>query len=501
LKKGNSKTSSSIALVLMILVVSIVSAGLSAEPPGQTLLLNGSISYDSTAAIDITINTGSTEGVNNLSLAFMLDWERWASFKDSPIQQQMARDAGFKLVRVFDFRKTSSYGYPNLMPCTQWDEATKTGKWSWTQVDNLTQAILSTGAEPLFCLGNGRTNIKDYIPPGMAVNTTTGLPNPQSYAAYAKEWVKHFKTTGAPVRYYQILNEPYFYFGWTLTAKLGYCVDVWNAAARAMRSENPNILLSQDSMTIKFVFDYWLTHGDNVDYLDFHKYDADTIGTYSDAQMFTRAEQNMFETKGSYYGVEEARQKWLTARGKWLPVINSESNFNSGWDTGTDPKIQQMSGAVWLSLVLRTAILKGLSYSVYFEFSSSKSQAQAGGGTGWGFGMVNKDDNKPWYPYYVQKMIGSNLAIGNRLVKTQCSSEDVRSIAWINQGKLNILVICKVDQPRTVSFQGVNGQLSLTWIDSTVAYTSPVVQTGNIDSGDNLALKGYTVALLQCPVA
>jgi hypothetical protein len=115
--------------------------------------------------------------------------------------------------------------------------------------------------------------------------------------------------------------------------------------------------------------------------------------------------------------------------------------------------------------------------------------------------MVNKDDNKPWYPYYVQKMIGSNLATGNTLVKTQCSSEEIRSIAWINQGKLNLLVICKVDQPRTVSFQGVNGQLSLTWIDSTVAYTSPVVQTGNIDSGDNLALKGYTVALLQCPVA
>jgi hypothetical protein len=97
-------------------------------------------------------------------------------------------------------------------------------------------------------------------------------------------------------------------------------------------------------------------------------------------------------------------------------------------------------------------------------------------------------------------MIGSNLATGNTLVKTQSSSEEIRSIAWINQGKLNILVICKVDQPRTVTFQGVSGQLNVVWVDNTINYANPAVQTGKIDSGDTLTFKGYTVALLQCPM-
>jgi hypothetical protein len=253
-------------------------------------------------------------------------------------------------------------------------------------------------------------------------------------------------------------------------------------------------------MTIKMVFDYWLTHGDNVDFLDFHKYDSDTIGAYSDAQMFARAEQIDFETYGSYYGVNEARQKWFNARGNWLPVINSESNFDSGWDTGTDPKIQQMTGAVWLALVLRTAILKGLTYSIYFEFSSSKSEAQTQG-TGLGFGMTNLDDNKPWYPYFVQKMIASNLAPGNALANTQSSSGDVRSIAWTNQGKLNILLICKVDQPRTITFHGIGDQSNITWIDNTFSYMNPNVQNAKINVGGHFSVSGYTVALLQTPVA
>jgi len=494
-KLGTSRKSIRLVFLLAILVISMVSVGLSTQYSyPATFAAHGSISY--WPIVNVVINTSKVVGLNNLSLGFQLDWHHWVIFKDRPTQRQLARDVGFKLIRVFDFRKTSRYGYPNLMPCTYWNEAAKTGTWDWTQVDNLTQAIFSVGAEPLYCLGWMRDNIQNYIPPGMAVNPNTGLPYPESYAAYAKEWVKHFKALGLPVRYYQISNEPYFYFGWSSSPKLGYYVDLWNTVARAMRSENPNILLSNDAIKMKILLDYWLTHGDDVDYLDFHKYDADTAGQYTNAEMLIRAEQMQFETYGSFYGVSEARQKWFSARGKWLPVINSESNLDSAWETGTDPRIQQMTGAVWLALVLRTAMLKGLTYSVYFEFCSSRSQQEAQG-TGWGFGMINEDDNHPWYPYYAQKMMGSNLAVGDKLVMAQSSSDDIRSIAWVNQGKVNILLICKVDQTRTVILQGISGQLDISWINNMIPYQTPSIQSGKISSNEPLTINGYTVALLQ----
>jgi hypothetical protein len=463
----------------------------------KTVSITGSMIY--WPDVDVTVNASKITGANNLSLGFMLDWHRWKTFIESPVQKQLALDAGFKMIRIFDFRKTVQWGYPNLMPCTNWNENSKTGTWDWTQVDSLTQTIFEIGAEPLFCLGWAYNvgDIQRFLPPGMVINPTTGLPYPESYAAYAGEWVKHFKNSGMPVRYYQIMNEPMFYFGWGPdNTNLANYVELWNTVAGKMRQENPNILLSHDCINIKRVFDYWLQYGDDVDFLDFHKYDADTIGQYSDAQMLTRAEQIHIETTTTYYGIEEARQRWFNARGKLLPVINSESNFNSAWEGGTDPKIQEMIGAVWTALVLRMDILKGISYNVYYEFSSSKSWSEAHG-SGWGFGMINEDDNQPWYPYYVHKMMGSNLVVGDKLVEAESSSNDIRSVAWVHDGKVNIVLICKVDEPRTVTLQGTSGQVDVSWIDNAIAYETPSIQTRVLSSMEPLILNGYTVALLQ----
>jgi hypothetical protein len=457
---------------------------------------SGMISY--WPRVDVTVDVSKVIGVNNLSLGFQLDWERWKTFLDRPVQWQLAQDAGFRLVRVFDFRPTN----PRLMPCTYWDESTKTGTWNWANVDALAQKIFEIGAEPLFCLGWARDNIQNYIPNGMAVNPNTQLPYPDSYAAYAKEWVKHFKQAGLPVKFYQIMNEPFFYFGWNAEnmTRLGYFVEFWNTVARAMRQQNPNIFLSHDAITQKKVLDYWITYGDDVDFLDFHKYDADSIGQYADADMFERAEIRGFEdvSWSALYSINTARKKWFNARGRWLPTIISESNFDSAWEAGTDPKIQQMAGAIWLALLLRGGILNGLDYYVYFEFASSKSWELANRESGgWGFGMVNEDDDQPWYPYYVQNMIGSNLGLGDKIVETKTTSDDVRTLAWIRGGKLVILLICKIAEPRIINFQGVTGQFNIIWIDGTVPYTNPEMQEATKNVEDQIMLNGYAVMLLK----
>ena len=466
---------------------------------GTSISSQGSISY--WPRIDLNVNSSQVIGTNNLTLGFQLDWDRWNVFSNSPIQWQLAQAAGFKLVRFFDFRP-STWGVPALMPLTSWNESTRTGTWNWTAVDSITRTLFQLGMEPLFCLGWARPNIQNYIPPGMAVNATTGLPYPQSYAAYAAEWVKHFKQAGFQVRFYQIMNEPHAYFGWNAAnyTNLAYYVDLWNAAARAMRQQNPNILLSQDTLTMKKVLDYWIIHGDDVDLLDFHKYDASKIGEYSDAYMLYLAELHYFNTTDTLYGIEDARQRWFTTRGKWVPVINSESNFNSACDNGTDPRIQQILGAVSLALVLRMDVMKGVNYNIYFEFSSSKSWSDAHSTSGGrGFGMINQDDNSPWFPYYVHKMLGSNLAIGDSLIQTQSSSDDIRTIGWIHNGKLNVLLVCKVDQPRTASLKGISQQMNAFWIDASTPADNPIIQTGPVNATQPLTLSGYTVMLIQSP--
>jgi hypothetical protein len=483
------------AILLMItLAFSAVSVSFGLQS-SSVVSTTGTINY--WPRVDVTVNVNQVIGVNNLSLGSNIDWQ-WKLFKDRLVLRQLAQDAGLKLIRVFDFRPTT----PRLMPCTYWDESTKTGTWDWTQADALTEAIFSVGAEPLFCLGWAYYpgEVHKFIPSGMAINPVTQLPYPDSYAVYAAEWVKHFKQLGLPVRFYEIMNEPYFYFGWNgeNTTRLGYFIEFWNAVARAMRQQNPNVLLSHDAINQKRVFDYWLIYGEDVDFIDFHKYDSGTIGEYTDEEMFRRAEKIHFETTTSYYGIAEARQRWFNARGKWLLAINSESNFNSAWETGTDPKIQQMAGAVWLALVLRMGILKGLDYSLYYDFSSYRSLEEKNKPSGgWGFGMINADDNQPWYSYYVHRMIGSNLGVMDRIVETRSMSDDIRTLAWIHDGKLVILLICKVAEPRVINFQGITGQLNIMWIDSTVPYTSSEVQEATINVGDQIKLNGYTVMLLK----
>jgi hypothetical protein len=449
-----------------------------------------------TAQYQVTVDSSKVIGTNNLLLGFHLDWERPNYFIDPGRQayRNLAKDANFKLVRVFDYRNTSLYfpQYANIMPCTSWNSASKScASWNWTTVDNLTNAIFSVGAEPLFVLGAAWAPISSRIPPGMSINSSTGLPNPDEYAVYAAAWVSHFKQTGKLVRYYELLNEPYHWYGWpdpnNPNQKLKDVVAWWNAAARAMRAVDSQIYISNDALTQRALLNYWVNYGDDVDSIDFHKYDSGEPGqNFTDAQMFSRAESNIFENSSNWYGIDTARQIWYNKRGEWLPVMSTEFNFNST----PYPSVQNMTGAVWTSLVIRKAMLKGMNYLTYFEFSD-------GPNPGAELGMINYSNNKPWYPYYVQKMIGPNLAVGDSIVNSSSNYNNLSSIAWNHNGKLNILLIHKSTVSKTISLSGVSGTFSYQKIDNTYPYYNAQIQTGTINAGDVITLNGYTVMLLQ----
>jgi hypothetical protein len=474
---------------LMLFVIVIVCTVPTVEEASfsHNVFSQGTLHYPPT--VNVNINLNKAIGVNNLSIGCMLDWE-WRNWRDTQCQREMARNASFKLMRVFDWKNES----PN--PVVHWNESSRTGVFNWTDIDLLVCRIFEVGAEPLLCLG-GYFNGTPRLPRGMDTNPFTNLPYRESFATYAKEWVRHFKNLGWRVRYYEIINEPFFYFGWNALnmTRLANYVELWNAVTRSMRSENPEILISHDAITQKKVLDYWLENGDDVDFLDVHKYDCGKVGEYSDSEIFARARTRFFETSQSVYGIVEAKRIWQSARGKSVPVIISESNLNSAYENGTDPRIQQMTGAVWLSLVIRASILHDVSYYVYYSFSSTVAFPRPSNGLG--FGMTNSLSGKQWYPYYVQWMIGNSLFLGDLIFESTSSSSDLESLVWIEKSGINVLLICKTDEPRRIYLSGVSGTYNSFRVDNVFSYLDPKIQNEAFNVSDPLVTKGYSVILLR----
>jgi len=273
---------------------------------------------------------------------------------------------------------------------------------------------------------------------------------------------------------------------------------LFDTAYIRMHEANPNILVSNDAATYKKFVDYWLSHQGKLDYISFHKYDCD--GTHmGDELPLWRAENRHFAplTDGIWYGVNTIRELWYDEYGTTLPAIMTEGNFAAVSGDGTDPRIQEVVGAVWNALNLRSFILNDIQYAIYYSFGSSANWELQKPSGGVGFGMINLDNNSPWYPYYVQKMIGENLGIGDQLLDSSSSSDEIRALSWVNNDKINILLISKVDQPRSIVLHGLEGQASYTKIDDSVSYLTPQLQTGTMDLTQPMNTIGYSVILLQ----
>jgi hypothetical protein len=152
-----------------------------------------------------------------------------------------------------------------------------------------------------------------------------------------------------------------------------------------------------------------------------------------------------------------------------------------------------MAGAVYTALVLKTAAQNGISELLYYTFASSP---KALGGSR-GFGMIDPDNNQPWYPYYVNKWIGTSLSVGDSLHSVTSSSSAISGFAWNHNQHLYFLLICQVNQAFTVNFSGLTNTMNYSKIDNTISYLTPKVQTGTLNPTQSFSINGYTVALFQ----
>ncbi len=445
-----------------------------------------------TSTITITSNVLTT---NEYSIGFQLTGADAWKWQSSSTLQALSKNMNTQYVRFFN----------NLFePCTQWYESTKTGKWDWTEVDKQVKAIFAIGAEPIIVLGFYSWTSKSLqVPNGMVKRSDTGLPSPESWAAYCKAWVSHFKQLNLPVRYYEVFNEPFNYWkvdGWPAPQpKLGYFTTLFDAAARAMRAADSNVKVGNDACIMKAVLDYLIVKNVKIDFLSYHNYATSTIST-SDADVFKSAETKYLTDSGSYYGVSKARSVYKAAVGVNLPVLITEGNLNYTYTSGTDPRIQKMAGAVYQALRIKTAVLNNFVTDIYFHYASSANAEKTKSTKGYGFGMINTDTSKPWYPYYVMQLVGSNLSVGDKVYEVQSGLSGITGFSWIHGEVKNILLINKVTTQNTITIKGVSSQMTYFKLDNSISYTSPSVQKGTVNPSTPITLNGYTVMLLQVKV-
>jgi hypothetical protein len=85
-------------------------------------------------------------------------------------------------------------------------------------------------------------------------------------------------------------------------------------------------------------------------------------------------------------------------------------------------------------------------------------------------------------------------------VNSTSDSANLKTLSWIDNGKLNILLIHKSNSTKTVSLQGISGTFDYWKIDdpNDANYNNPPTPSKlTLNEGDAITLNGYTVMLLQ----
>jgi len=401
----------------------------------------------------VSVDFSKVIATNNLSLGTQIAHE-WSNLVKYPELQNKLVACKFTIVRFFVY---------HVQPCVNWDETTKTGTYDWSKFDQLMQTIQNMGVKNiLVCVGY---NAPNGLPPGMNRNyNNTGFPDPESFTAYCKDIALHVKDKGWSVRYWEPYNEPYQVFSNDTTYKT--FVELFNAASDAVLEVFPDVLFGVDISDRKSFLDRFVYDGRNVGFLSFHKYDAwgtwlyHPEGYYSDDEVLRRA-----SILGDYYRYtpQEMRDKWRSIRGEELPVFCTETNLNSAWINGTDPRIQEVVGAAWYAEVLRAFILSDIKYSVYFHFASDDSPRwEVDKQTkGYGFGMVNMaPPHVEWYPYLVNNLFGNHLREGDEIyICSSSNSTVVSALAWSGNGTYNVLLIGKAKEEVKVNIDVKNATI------------------------------------------
>jgi len=439
---------------------------------------------------------------NNLQLGVQLDWNDWKKIINNQNYQDYVTAFNCKLYRIFVFRQDGigEEGVNNTGPIIEWNSIYHNGTFDWTEMDQLIEKIHELGGEPMLCLMYPYRNSSiHHKPTNMTTDEFTGLPDPDDWAEYCRVWVHKY---GDKVRFWEVMNEPDLYWGLDIeeSGKVENLTNIYLAAYHAMKNESSSILISHSEVQDYDIFQNYTNDGIPFDYLNFHYYGTggDTSYRVNSKDVFTNADTGYsVELKNNLLSLDYIRSLSNVTE---IIQICGETNFNSAWKNGSDFRNQKMDGAVFDALQIVNAMKVGSDYRIHFHLSSKPEYDESNNFSNWnlGFGMINQENALPYYPWYVYKMIGGNLEVGDPIYTVESNNSYVNSISWRHNDDLNALLIHSDTVNREIEISGLYGEFNFTKIDETFEYWRAQEQDGIINlSEENLILEGYSVVLLQ----
>ncbi len=413
-------------------------------------------------------------------------------------------------------------------PCSYWDSITHScNSWNWTEPDRMVKVAIDLGIKPMMSFWVDFDKFTSQ--PGMILQWNgTAYPNPEDWANYVSEFVKHYNVN--PYQYnithWEIMNEPPIYH--TTEENHTAFVKVYNMTRQKIKAVDPNALTGINYMDYKKFYDVVINSSDDVDFATIHPYMGntgtnsgsssfvppnDTNSYYTDSTLIKRASESG-GTGAGRYTLEQMRNMWWQRRGKYLEVFNSESDLNAcGPIYNCDPRQTGIFGALWYAALSKSLILNGSTYTVYFKLQTSAYTGNVFGV--FGHGLFRKTyPFTPFANYWTNYLLTNFVPNGSKIYDSNSNYPTiVDALAVETPMSKNILLINKVNVSTDVripmlGFGVKNATLYLLDQNSYKWYydysIKDVVITSNIstikldeNNVQNIKFNGYSVGILQ----
>jgi hypothetical protein len=463
--------------------------GAAALSPQVSVRAFGTVNYGAPVDVTVVVNFGNQTMTNAFRLGTQINEWRWPIITGSQELRDRCKELNLGYMR--------EYTIGRFQPCKSWDPATNTGTYDWTDFDGLIEFMLWCGAEPIITIESDGIS-------GMSGAGVNKLPDPDQFGVHCQNVIRHCNQKGYNIKYYDLVNEAYFYY---TPEELCSWFNIVQAYCYA---EDPSILLGQSACHYPNFFDYYVDHIKGLKWFPHHGYtDWPANSGHIDEQILAAAEDLKYTATGFRQRTpKEMREMWHAKHGEWLDAICIETNMNSGYDEtyGTDPRMQQIFGAVYWAEISRSRILEGAKGAVWYEYCAYDLTLKGCQG-GHGLGMINMySPFEPWYPWYVNFLYGNNLAEGDVIFESSSSDfKKVSSLAWKHGADYKLLLIGKTTDIISVEINlvGIEAQgFSVQTIEGTEDPENVIgsIRESSISTPLKITLNGYSVVLLTVSV-
>jgi hypothetical protein len=399
----------------------------------------------------ITVNPGKSDGTHAPGLGFQMG----NLPTNDPDYTTMAGAVHPSVVRIVQL-----YQAPSV-----WDNSTHKPIFDFAPMWPLVNFTAANGSGLFISFPAGSWGDGNTLPSGMPLNRSLPIdwtqansigyfPTTTAYATYLTTFAQAVKANGWNISYWNLGNEVPV----ANTSEASAFAVVFNAGARAIHGVFPSALVGSDVLLVKSKLGLFAQSMKGVGFIAFHAYPAEGLCTPvtvycvpDNVNNYNRNAQVLAKTTNySGFAVFEAPRSaqwaWYNATGKWLPIIDAETNLNSAQGDGTDPRQQTLFGAAWLAYSLIQAARENVSAEIvhcYESINPLPASATSAYG-GWGFGLTaegNNDANLKFAPYYVAELWGNHFPAGAAgLQISDNQSKFVIAYAVQNATALSVLV-------------------------------------------------------------